>query len=292
MKSLATCLLALVLPIVAQATDYRYREIYYPGSANTALYAINDLRHYVGAEKAQDGAHHAIIGHGATLQHIDPDGLIGQAKESWAFSINARGDIAGVYVDATDVTHGYLRHAGGRVEEIAYPGGFDTEAFGVNNFGVVIGLYTDAEGNAHAFKRTDGVYENIDVAGGLVTVPLSINDWGQVAGEYVKTPDTAGFGYIQYPGGRTTFHTAPGSAPEQSYFISINNRRDVLGTYTDEAGATHNFIRQGGAYVPFTIPDSFGAAFFSAQTINNRQDVVGYYVDAANVAHGFVARAD
>ena len=106
-----TLLALLAVPLVptiasAEAQDgYRYRDIYYPGSANTALYAINARGQYVGAMKnASDGAYKAIHGRNGTTFLLDPNGTIGTAAKSWAFTTNARGEIGGVYDDIDAVS--------------------------------------------------------------------------------------------------------------------------------------------------------------------------------------------
>src|SRR5262249_35412372 len=98
-----------------------------------------------------------------------------------------------------------------------------------------------------------------------------------------------GFGYLQKPDGRVTFTTAPGSAPEQTFFISINNRQQILGGFADSAGVQHNFLKTGNDFRPFDLPARFAASFVSAQTVNDLDEIVGFYFDASNVAHGFVA---
>ncbi len=291
MKMLATFLLALALPAAVWGTEYRFRAVDFPGAANTALYAINDHGQFVGAEKDSAGKHHAIVGRGVRLAQLDPSGTIGTSVESWAFSINGHGDIAGAIVDAAGANHGFVRRASSAIELVDFPGASGTQAFGINDHGSVIGIYFDAAGKQHAFTLRHGRYQTADLPDTLVTYPLSINNEEEIAGEAVKTPDTVGFGYLQHRGGRIELATAPGSAPEQTYFVSINNRREVLGGYFDVAGNIFNFIRRGSDYTPFDLPASFGAVYVSAQTINDRGDIVGYWFDASFVAHGFVARA-
>jgi uncharacterized membrane protein len=295
-RLMALAITALALPLAALATEYRYSSVEYPGSDSTVLYAVNDRGQYVGTKRDADGTRHAIVKDGSGLALLDPSGVIGKATQSWAFSINVLGDIAGAYIDESGHYHGYLRKADGRVEVIDCAGATDTQAYGVNTRGSVIGVYNDAAGIGHAYVRRNsgrhnGECELADLPNGLLTFPLSINDWEQIAGEFIVTDGTAGYGYIQFPDGRYTLHTAPGSQPEETYYISINNRRQVLGSYLDAAGVWQNFVRKNGRYVPFNLPGSFGAVFVSAQTINNLEDVVGYYIDANDVARGFVAKA-
>ena len=288
----ATALLAGASALSAAEADttYRYRAIDYPGAANTALYAINVRGHYVGAMKdAVTGAHHAVHGQGGSIKLLDPDGPVGHAKESWAFTTNGLGQIGGVYLDDAGVRHGFILHPGGTVQSIDMPGAFGTQVYGLNDRGQFIGLYSDAAGADHAYVNRNGTFENADLPDGVLTVPLSINDSGQIVGEFVKTEGTTGYGYIQYTDGRFTLHTAPDSPPEQTFFISMNNRRQILGAWFDADGFAHNFIRRHGRYTPFDLPDSMGAIYVQAETINDQGDVVGYWFDSNWVAHGFWA---
>jgi hypothetical protein len=292
MKMLIASGLACVFSIAEAGTGYEFRAVDFPGSANTAIYAVNDLGQFVGAEKDTTGAHHAIFDDGIHLRLLDPSGLIGTSGESWAFSINNRDDIAGAYTDAAGALHGYVRHADKSITRIDFPDAIDTQAFGVNDLGTVIGLYADAQGNSHSFVVHEGHYRNIDLPGGTPsfgTIPLSINDFGEIVGEFIRTEGTNGFGFLRKPDGRFTLTTAPGSAPEQTYFISINNRQQILGAFADSAGVQHNFLKTGSNFRPFDLPARFGASFVSAQTVNDLDEIVGYYLDASSVAHGFVA---
>jgi hypothetical protein len=185
-----------------------------------------------------------------------------------------------------------VHHADNTITRIDFPGAVETQAFGINDRGTVIGIYVDTDGNQRSFILRDGHFRNIDLPGGVAnggTTPLSINDSGEVVGEFVKTLGTNGFGYLQKPDGKFTLTTAPGSAPEGTFFISINNRQQILGAFADSANVTHNFLKTGRDFQPFDLPARFGATLVSAQTVNDRDEIVGFYLDASQVAHGFVA---
>ena len=289
MKTLILAGLLIGAAFDAAAAEYRVRTVDFPGAANTALYAINDAAHCVGAERDTGGGHHAIVFVDGTLHTLNPNGPVGQSTQSFALSINNRGDIAGYFADAAGANHGYVYHRDGALEIIDYPGGFNSLAYGINDHGTLIGVYNDAGGTSHAFLRRDGKYSTIDLPGGLQTIPLSINDREEIVGEYGVTATTNGFGYLQKKDGSFTLVTAPGSDPQQTYFISINNRNQILGAYANAAVSQQNFLATGSDYALFDLPPSIGASFVSAQTVNDEDEIVGYYLDAANVAHGFLA---
>lgn len=275
---------------LTEAVSYHFQTIDYPGAANTALYAINARGGYVGAMKdAATGAYHAVHGQRGRIALLDPDGPVGQAARSWAFTTNALGEIGGVYIDADGHTHGFIHHPDGHVDTIDMPGAQATQVYGINDRGQFIGLYDDAAGVTHAYANFGNGFENIDLPGGQITVPLSINDSGQIAGEFVVTPDTAGYGFIRQADGRVSLHSAPDAPPEQTLYISINNRRQVLGTWFDADANPHNFVRRHGRYVPFELPADQGSVYTVAETINDQGDIVGYFFDSNFVAHGFLA---
>src|SRR5882724_813148 len=212
----------------ANATDYDVRGVDFPGAANTAVYAINDSGNFVGAEKDAAGKHHAIIGNANALSLLGTNSPLGSAVESWAFSINRHGDVAGAFTDAAGAKHGYVLRADGAFEMIDEPGAAATQAYGINARGSVIGITSDSDGaNPHAYVLRNGQFQPADLPGVAQTFPLSINEAEEIVGEAIQTDGTNGFGYLQGPRGRFTLVTAPGSAPEQTYFISINDRNEV-----------------------------------------------------------------
>jgi hypothetical protein len=74
----------------------------------------------------------------------------------------------------------------------------------------------------------------------------------------------------------------------------INNRGDIVGSYTDANGATHGFVRSArGKFTIIDDPSSTSSppATF-AQAINDWREVVGYWNDPNSNPHGFVRRVD
>jgi len=74
-------------------------------------------------------------------------------------SINLAGEIAGAYLDADAVYHGFLRSAGGAITAINAPNAGDealqgTIAFGINTAGTVVGTYADSNFVFHGFVFT------------------------------------------------------------------------------------------------------------------------------------------
>lgn len=68
-------------------------------------------------------------------------------------SLNNLGAIAGNYIDANYVLHGYFRSPNGEIVTIDPAGSVYTWSSGLNDFGVITGYYIDANGVSHGFLR-------------------------------------------------------------------------------------------------------------------------------------------
>jgi hypothetical protein len=83
---------------------------------------------------------------------------------------------------------------------------------------------------------SNGTYTPIQFPGAVNTVPLSINDKGQVTGYYETTTSMSGFTYSQ---GQYTTINPPGSVGTLD--LSINNSGQVVGYYEDST-TNHGFV--------------------------------------------------
>jgi hypothetical protein len=69
-------------------------------------------------------------------------------------SLNDFGAIAGIYIDATDTLHGYLRSPQGQFATFDGPGSADMFFVNLNDLGSITGYYLDANNVYHGFLRT------------------------------------------------------------------------------------------------------------------------------------------
>jgi probable HAF family extracellular repeat protein len=67
--------------------------------------------------------------------------------------------------------------------------------------------------------------------------------------------------------------------------LKINDRRQVVGIYVDEAGSVHGFLWDDGEFSTIDVPRATGTAVLG---INNRGQMVGSYIDADGAYHGFL----
>lgn len=122
--------------------------------------------------------------------------------------VNLFGTIAGLYVDANYVAHGYLRSPSGTYTTFDVPGsgpqgiGCFSDCFlGLNDWGAITGFYVDASNVNHGFLRSpEGKITSFDPPGSTGTFPVSINDAGVVTGFYLDS-NNVNHGFVLLPDG-------------------------------------------------------------------------------------------
>jgi probable HAF family extracellular repeat protein len=128
----------------------------FPGSVDTSLFGINARGDLVGG---WDSGVSSPNEHGfvcpKTGQCFSFDVPVTGATVTQADDINAHGQIAGGYIDANGVLHGFLM-AGARFTSIDFPGATATIAFGINSAGQIVGRYAAADGSNHGFLAQPG----------------------------------------------------------------------------------------------------------------------------------------
>ena len=113
---------------------------------------------------------------------------------TFPISINAGGEITGMYFDTNNAYHGFLRAADGTITEFDAPGAGTgghrgTTPLSIDAAGDITGIYTDNSALRHGFMRAaNGTITDFDVTGagttgsvqGQGTQPLSINSVGDI----------------------------------------------------------------------------------------------------------------
>jgi probable HAF family extracellular repeat protein len=120
-----------------------------------------------------------------------------------------------------------------------------------------------------------------------IVVPISgvtnfaanaINDRGQVVGFYAA--DGLQHCFLWESG---SFQTINVPATSATTCYGINNRNQIVGTYSDSGGTLHNFLSDAGALVELNVP----GVPLAIGGINDRGQVVGSYRDGGT-AHCFL----
>ena len=235
--------------------------------------------------------------------------------------INARGEIVGIYFDASFNEHGFLLKDG-RFTTVDVPGKLvgvsgkmQTEANGINPEGDIVGDYFAPPGAPGApecliafspacrrgFLYKRGQFSDVLVPGKKGSIPNAITPNGAIYGcDHDDDYFTSMFGFVRtHSGGFETLNAGGGELadPTQSVPASMNNGATpdgtiIVGLYVDPpapGGQNHGYIVQDEVFRSYDVPGSVATQSWG---INPGRDFVGLYDDASGNEHGFLQRWD
>jgi len=220
-----------------------------------------------------------------SIQVITTFDYPGTGNSTLPQKINERGDVVGVFVDASGVTRAFVRFSDGSFSDpIVDPNdtvGF-TEGRGINNSRTVAGDYVISDGTLHSFFLSGGTFTEYDVPGTVQTNLLSINDAASFTGAF--DPDGSGIfqGFVSVGGTLTSF-SVPGALSTFAYETNNSNQL-VVGYYIDSSVVLHGYYRDanGALHFPIDPPGSTATVLFG---LNDNNWVVGRYA-SSGVTHG------
>lgn len=219
---------------------------------------------------------------------------------TYAFAINPMGAIAGYYIDANFVFHGFLRARDGTVTTIDPENSVFTQIWSINPAGTVTGDYCDTI-LCHGFLRTtDGTVTAFDIADAVLGIyPFSINPEGAITGLYFDA-NFVSHGFVRASDGSIKTFDAPDAGTGYSlgtFAYGINPRGTVAGCYVDANVVGHGLVRASdGALTTFDVPNStnlsclsdYGFFFFPSPilSINPAGAITGSYFEPISNAFG------
>jgi uncharacterized membrane protein len=212
------------------------------------------------------------------------------ANWTQALRMNARGDVVGIYQDATGMNGFLLR--GKKYETLQYPGAAMTHARGINERGDIVGDYIHS-GKTHGFVVRNGVFTTLAVPGANATQLWDINANGEISGQYQATAGGAWHGFV-WRKGEFRFLNIPDATMSAGYGINIHGQ--VVGHYrlpdpSAPSGVTKmfGFVWTDGevTHLDYPSPNYMSCA----QGIGNH-GVVGHFWDiASDIVYGYVWQA-
>ncbi len=162
-----------------------------------------------------------------------------------------------------------------------------TSAASINNLGEICGDYANTMFEPHGFVRSsDGQITKFDAKAGELTVPLAINNKGEIAG---RGESTQFYGFKRSADGTITTFSAPGA--DGTVLVGINDRGWTAGSYQNlEGGFGNAFLlspkgsfletRQTKTYVSASALNNFEV------TTGTIQKGIGHYVAFIRDKHG------
>ncbi len=225
-----------------------FSSIYVSGSTFTYANGISDSGQIVGSYRYQPGTtQHGFVYSGGTFSTLDVPGssAFGNiADDTIANGISSNGTyIVGYYItgpsSGPNPGHGFILYGGAYTGFNAPPctGVADgTSANGVNDSGQVVGSCDSTYG----FLYSGGVFSSISYPGASATVPVGINNSGEISGYYTDGSGQHGFVYTD---GNYSSIDVPNST--QTTVAGIDASGDVVGSYVDASGNTNGFMYGG-----------------------------------------------
>lgn len=247
----------------------------------------------------------------------EPAGERDDGPQAQPVSINDFKVIAGNYPYPLASSAGFERSADGDFTTFAFGEGaeYPTVVTGLNRSGTVVGYIAEGGGaNRGFFRHPDGYSQqfSIPVPGendkyfNFSTIADSVNAEGAITGWYVNCKDacvtTVTGGYVRSSKGLFTFFNPPGilvttplpgfpldgGSLRAPHWLSINREGCIAGSYTDERGARHGFVRgEEGTITTFDPPKGVNTI---ATAINDDGAITGTfsYVFNPEVRVGFL----
>lgn len=174
-----------------------YTTIDFPGVPDSQLTGINDFGEIAGAYDLGNRASTRCPGptcqafsfflsSGQFTPFADP---VADPTLTFAFSINNRGQIAGLFKDPPGNMKGFVRNPGdGSFRTVQFP---TADAFSyleqINNLDVAAGEYS-VSSVAHGFLADSAHFVSLDFPDSVGTGLRAVNDLGQAGGYFIATP--------------------------------------------------------------------------------------------------------
>jgi probable HAF family extracellular repeat protein len=271
----------------------------HPATEGTARYRIVDLGQALqnaealgmglnlagdvaGWTETGDGACAAVVWHGA--KRI-PLGHLPNERQSFAVSINGRGQAVGLSREPDDIryNHAFLAQ-NGRMRDLGALGGKYSIARDINERGQVVGEAITAAGNRHAFLWANGAMHDLGaLRGGDTSAAAGINDAGRIVGGGNIEPNGKDHAFLWSEGVYTDLGLLPGGS--FSYAKAINRAGQIVGWADNGEGDIRPVLWDGK-----TMRDlgTLGDSPSSAWSLNNRGQVVGMAATNLQRQHAFL----
>jgi uncharacterized membrane protein len=258
----------------AEATEYIFTLIDYPGATHTYAYGINDSGQIVGAYYV-GGLSHGFTWSGGVYTSFDYPGAA--SGGSGAYGINNSGQIVGWYDRPGAETYGaYLRDGDGY--QALTPFGSDwSEAFGINDAASVVGRYQDATDVYRGFLFDGTSYTTLDDPGAVHTYAEGINDAGVIVGQGRDSAFIPTGAWVRDASGNFTHFYVDGFLAATA--TGINDAGQIVGAYGPGFDEHWGFVLTGGVDGTSDRLVPPGAPITDALDINNLGQVVGGYTN-------------
>ena len=248
------------------------------GKVSTSLFGINNAGHLAGSIGSNGNLNTGFVDIGGTVTTFTVNN-----QNTYAYSINNLDEAVGDTYDSNGYPYCFYRDASGNIKSISAPNTYLTFCGGINDAGEIAGWWVDYNGQLHAFLYSGGAFTELPFY-----TAAAVNNAGSVVGQYVGPGSANGltFGYLAEPKTFASYASLQISGAQSTAIYGINDKKSMVGVYTDGSGATHGFLDAKNKITNIDDPNA-QAGTSSAFGINSAGDIVGNYVNGGGVAVGF-----
>jgi len=204
-------------------------------------------------------------------------------------SINSSMAVTGYYYVSSTVTAGFVRSADGAITTFNVRDGVWTEPESINDAGDITGFFEVASGAPHGFERyADGQIITFDPPCETLavvcsfSVPVSINAYGEIAGNYPYLAANAAAGFTRSPADKFSTIRFSLGASYPTVLTGLNSSGTVVG-YCESCypgNGSNSFLSDpDGFWTQFYVPfdKGIGDEITEAEDINADGVIAGWY---------------
>jgi probable HAF family extracellular repeat protein len=278
----AVSMAVALLGTAAHAQSYKFKTI--DINEDDQTYLLSDAgRTILGWDIPSSGNPNCTLIQGKTdTQIADPNGTV-----TFCYNISNGGTVVGYYY-TTDNEAGAFTYSNGTFSNFSVAGLPGPLPLAISTSGKYIAGYYYEDGEPYGFVLKNGTKVTTFTIPGMAYIfPDGVNNKGEVSIQaydqsdnmYCYVGPTSNLVQLNYPG--TTYDTL---------CQGLNNKNQVVGTYTDSTGATDGFAYDPATQDYYTI-DYPGAADTTILYITDAETLVGYYqATSGGSAQGMVAK--
>lgn len=162
---------------------------------------------------------------------------------------------------------------------LAVPNAGVSSAQDVNNLGHIVGIVEFANGDSdfHGYVYKEGTFSILDYPGAAETLPIGMNDAGEIVGAFNSQNSGSESGFL-FSDGTFTRLDVPGARETRA--TDINNNGDIGGIYRGQNNYQQGFVLSNGIYMKTEIP---GAIATGVTHINDAGIALGWLYDGLSL---------
>lgn len=226
----------------ARLANGTFKQVDYPGAVGTILHDINDSNQVVGFYMSSDASFHGFLFTAPNnFTPIDYPGAVSTSP----YGINKSGQIVGAWTNGFSVQQSFSL-LNGTYQNLTDSSALVAYANSVNSAGTIAGDWVSTCTPVCAYHGfilpsvASSNYIDVEYPGAQMTYIYKIDDFNQVAGDYIGSDGTL-HGWSGTPGKNQYFTVDyPGSTVSSAN--GINNRGILTGWYADSDGVSHGFF--------------------------------------------------